>query len=276
LLSAPKVPNDLPIDEALRKDPDFRKLYDYIMDLRELSSALHRGDLQKFVYGKGFILANLKALQSNLRHLTWQTKKVAEGDFSQKVDFLGEFSDSFNEMTIKLRDVNEQLSKLANFDALTQIPNRLALDLFLDSTFKEAKEKSGHLSVLLFDVDRFKRVNDTYGHSAGDQVLIAVSEILNKQFRTGDILGRHGGEEFMAVLPDLDINTAVIISSRALKAVEKAVIKVDSGHELLITVSAGVSAIKPEDTSYEDIVKRSDKALYEAKNTGRNRVCMVD
>ncbi|MDR1893230.1 MAG: cell wall metabolism sensor histidine kinase WalK, partial [Spirochaetales bacterium] len=104
------------------QDPKFLDLLAFIKDLRELSFALSRGNLQKFVASRGFILSNLKALQSNLRHLTWQAQRVADGDFSQKVDYLGEFSASFNEMTEKLKEAKAQLTAIASVDTLTQVP----------------------------------------------------------------------------------------------------------------------------------------------------------
>jgi signal transduction histidine kinase len=109
LITAPVLPADLAIDEALQENELFKKLYASLMDLRTLTLALSKGDLKQFVYSKDFLLSNLKAFQSNLRHLTWQTKQVANGDFSQRVDFLGDFSTSFNEMTVKLRDSSKHL-----------------------------------------------------------------------------------------------------------------------------------------------------------------------
>lgn len=216
----------------------------------------------------------MKALQSNLRHIIWQVKRVTDGAFSQKIDYLGEFSEAFNEMTSKLRDTNGQLIRLASMDGLTQIFNRMALDQFLCAAYAQARAQVEDLSLLLFDLDHFKRVNDVYGHHAGDQVLVQISKILKKQFRAVDMLGRYGGEEFLAVLPGTSVDQAVRIGNRALQAVRKAVIKVDSNMELSVTISGGVSGIRPEDISGEDIIKRSDMALYKAKNSGRNRLCI--
>jgi diguanylate cyclase (GGDEF)-like protein len=275
LIVSSVVPEDLYIDPALRENEDFKKLYDCIMDIRTLSSSLSHGELQHFVYGKGFILANLKALQSNLRHLTWQTKKVAEGDFSQRVDFLGDFSDAFNEMTVKLRDSSMQLTWMANVDTLTQVPNRRALEKFLNESFRDAFENQKFYSIIIFDIDFFKSVNDNYGHDAGDAVLVKVSELLNKQFRSNDIFSRYGGEEFMAVLPGATGAAAERIAERARKAVEEAAITFAGIQDITVTVSAGISERIDSDTTYEDIIKRSDQALYEAKNTGRNKICIV-
>ncbi len=275
LLTSLKLPEDLKIDPALTNNPDFKKLYNFIIDLRELSSSLAKGDLQTTVPGKGYILSNLKALQSNLRHLTWQSKMVSQGDFSQKVDFLGEFSDAFNEMTAKLQNSSMQLFRMATIDTLTQIPNRRALTQFLSDSFKISVRNNTQFSIIIFDIDFFKNVNDNYGHDTGDVVLIKVSEILNTQFRSNDMFSRYGGEEFMAVLPGTGIDNAFKIAERAIKLVEKEAIYINDNLSISMTVSAGASCRLDGDKTYEDIIKRSDKALYEAKRSGKNRVCVV-
>lgn len=272
IVTAPKLPEDLEISPALQETPGFQRLFDCLMDARAMSHALSRGDLKQIVYNKGFILSNMKALQANLRHLTWQTKKVADGDFSQRVDFLGEFSDAFNEMTQKLKDSSLQLQYLANIDALTHIPNRLALEQFLTETFTQARKNSLPFSLLILDIDHFKSVNDTHGHIAGDQVLVEVTRILNRQFRSSDIFARYGGEEFVAGLPGIDLESAVQVAERARKAVETSPISIENNAFLNVTISIGISSIRDSDKDYQDIIERSDKALYEAKDSGRNRI----
>lgn len=268
-----------PVEESvlpshLKKSELFRQLRTIISDIRLLSDALRKGELHKFVYSKGFIISNLKALQSNLRHLTWQTQKLADGDFSQRVDFLGEFSASFNIMAQKLENSSHQMRQLAGTDTLTQLPNRLTLNSFLETAFESAKGSNSDLSVLMFDIDHFKRINDTYGHGMGDHVLVTISHVLKKAFRTADIFARYGGEEFVAVLPGCPTEQAVAIGARAIKAVEKTEIEISQEVSIYVTVSGGVSEILPTDTCCADIVKRSDAALYCAKQTGRNRICV--
>jgi diguanylate cyclase (GGDEF)-like protein len=262
--------NDTVISSDIKDSAEFQKLYNTIMDVRTLSSSLNKGELDKLVYNKGFILANMKALQSNLRHLTWQTKKIAEGDFSQKVDFLGDFSESFNKMTDKLRENSQRLTKLATFDPLTQIPNRRSLDDFLERTF----ETCDKFCVFFIDIDFFKKVNDTYGHDAGDLVLVHLSDILKKQFRTTDFVGRYGGEEFVAILPDATLDIASNISERLLRTVESTP-ATTTKTVINLTISIGISSRLPEDSSYHDVLKRGDQALYAAKNGGRNRYCLA-
>ncbi|WP_312334995.1 GGDEF domain-containing protein [Anaerospora hongkongensis] len=270
LLCSPKIPPELTIEQTLADDPEFQKLYRHILDLRELSMALSKGDTQLFVEGNGFILANLKSLQSNLRRLIWQTQRVAKGNFSSKVDFLGEFSGTFNDMIWNLKNANAQLYKLASLDCLTQLYNRRVLDQFLKEAYLRARERGSNLSILMIDIDHFKNVNDQYGHHAGDQVLIQISRVLKEQFRATDMLARYGGEEFMAIQPETSTNQAIKIANRVLEAVRGTVIRLDIEHRLMVTVSVGISSVTLEDQSFEDVVKRSDAALYEAKHNGRD------
>ncbi len=274
LLTDTKPAEEAAFPPHLRESELFIRLYAMISDIRLLSNALSKGELHKFVYSKGFIISNLKALQSNLRHLSWQAQKLAEGDFSQRVDFLGEFSTSFNIMAQKLEDNSQQLRQLAGTDTLTQLANRLPLDSFLGTAFESAKRDNGDLSILMFDIDHFKMINDTYGHGAGDQVLVTASHILNKAFRAADMFARYGGEEFVAVLPGCPVDKAAAIGVRAIKAVEETEIEISHEVSVRITVSGGVSEIRQTDVCYTDIVKRSDAALYRAKRTGRNRICV--
>jgi GGDEF domain-containing protein len=200
LLTHPKLLAESETSEFAEKYEIFNKIVKSIADIRDISFALSKGEVNRFVDTRGFIISNLKALQSNLRHLTWQTKKIADGDFTQRVDFLGDFSESFNEMTLKLKHYNDELTKLANFDPLTQIPNRLSLNHFLSQAFERFVESRELFSILMLDIDFFKKVNDTYGHDAGDKVLVSMSALVKHQFRSSDMFARYGGEEFMAVM----------------------------------------------------------------------------
>ncbi|HAK75217.1 MAG TPA: hypothetical protein DCP36_19740, partial [Sporomusaceae bacterium] len=221
LIVSPRLPTDLRIRQQLADDPDFQELYSCILALRELSFALHSGDLQRFVDGKGFILGNLKALQSNLRHLTWQTKRVAKGDFSQKVDFLGEFSQAFNEMTSNLKNMNMQLHKLARLDGLTQLSNRMALEQFLGEAFDKARAQANHLSILMIDIDHFKKYNDTNGHLQGDETLRKVAALIKNSCRDVDFAVRYGGEEFAVLFPETSVDEALSIAERLRQSIEE-------------------------------------------------------
>ncbi|MDR2296237.1 MAG: GGDEF domain-containing protein [Clostridiales Family XIII bacterium] len=274
VLTAIKLPDGSEIDPDLKQNPGFKKLWRFLEDLRELSYALSKGDLQKFAYSKGFVLSNLKALQANLRHLTWQTRQVADGDFSQRVEFLGEFSDSFNEMTAKLEKSTEALIQLANVDFLTQLPNRRTAMRSLEQIHALFKRHGRPYCVAMFDIDHFKSVNDTYGHDAGDRVLQDMSAVMRGLFRETDVFARFGGEEFIAVLPETDIRGALTLAEKIRAALAATPIELPSGTILYKTVSIGVAEALPDDSDFSKVVTRSDKALYEAKEGGRNRICM--
>jgi diguanylate cyclase (GGDEF)-like protein len=144
----------------------------------------------------------------------------------------------------------------------------------LENAFSQVVEKGGYLSVIIFDIDFFKSINDTYGHDVGDIVLVKISEILNGQFRSRDIFARYGGEEFLAVLPGTQSKDAEKIAWRACNAVAAGKVVLKGGREIQVTVSGGVGGYEAGDQNYGEVVKRSDMALYLAKSTGRNRICL--
>jgi diguanylate cyclase (GGDEF)-like protein len=273
LLHSAKIPDEIDLDPDLKENKNFQKLLRSITDLRDLSYALSKGNLHMFAYSKGFILSNLKALQANLRHLTWQTKQVAEGDFTQRVEFLGEFSDSFNEMASKLQKNTLELERLANVDFLTQVPNRRSAMQYLEQIFRLYKNTGRPFSILMFDIDFFKQINDDYGHDAGDRVLSKFSLTLKTVFRESDIFCRLGGEEFIAILPETLIEGAIVIAERSRMIIADTEFSDTEGVSLKTTVSVGTSQVHPEDESFTSVVVRSDEALYKAKRNGRNRTC---
>jgi diguanylate cyclase (GGDEF)-like protein len=276
LLTAVRPSADPEIDLDLAENPNFKKLWGFLTDLRELSYALSKGDLQKFAYSKGFVLSNLKALQANLRHLTWQTKQVAEGDFSQRVEFLGEFSDSFNEMTSKLEKSTEALIQLANVDFLTQLPNRRAAMRGLEQIHALFKRHARPYCIIMFDIDHFKSVNDVYGHDAGDKVLQSVGATIRVLFRGTDIFARFGGEEFIAILPETNVSGALTLAEKIRAALASTAIEIQDGTILHKTVSIGIAEASPSDVDFSKVIVRSDEALYAAKAGGRNRVCVSE
>ena len=275
MLTSLYLPDEEMVTEIISEYPEFEKLYGHIIAIREFSYAMGKGELTKNVPDKGFIISNMKSLQSTLRHLTWQTQRIADGDYTQRVDFLGDFSESFNQMIDRLNDTTRQLVNLAHIDSLTKIPNRLSLFNFFEREFAIAKRNRKDLCAFMFDIDHFKRINDIYGHTAGDQVLIKFAGILTKQFRSTDILARYGGEEFIAVLPDIKHEYALMIGNRALSSVSSTKFIINKGKALKVTTSIGHTAIRDSDTTLVDMVKRCDEALYNAKNSGRNRMCSI-
>ena len=166
----------------------------------------------------------------------------------------------------------DQLKNLAFRDGLTNLYNHAAFVELFEKEFIKGERTKNNLSFIMLDIDFFKKVNDTYGHLAGDIILRQVAEILMKSTRFGDIVGRYGGEEFAAVLPGTDKMVAGQISERIRHAVETNLF--DTGTEKInITLSIGIYCIDyTEPISYSDAIKNADNALYQAKQNGRNRV----
>lgn len=170
-----------------------------------------------------------------------------------------------------------RLYRQASLDPLTDLLNRGVLLEQLKGfmSLREQKVSDGEepppLAALMFDLDRFKRVNDTYGHSVGDQVLVAFANVLRKSLRSTDIVARYGGEEFFAALPGTHMADAERLAERIRAACEETVITAHDGRRLGFTSSIGVTELRAGET-LDQLLIRVDSLLYEAKNGGRNRV----
>ncbi len=163
----------------------------------------------------------------------------------------------------------KQLKKESELDFLTKLYNRRTLFRFLEHLIALSKRNKENLSFIILDIDKFKYVNDTYGHQMGDEVLIRLALILKEQIRKSDIAARFGGEEFCVVLPNTDMKNACNVAEKIRKVIEKTDIEFGKT-SINITVSAGVSELEEKD-SLEDLIKKADTALYKAKETGRNK-----
>ncbi len=173
----------------------------------------------------------------------------------------------------KLRESVQASMELAVTDALTGLHNRRYLDGHLAAMFSDAVRRGRHLSLLVLDIDRFKRVNDTYGHDAGDEVLREFANRIRAQTRGIDLVARYGGEEVVVALPDTTFEGAHALAERIRERVEGSPFTIHRGAQSIhVTVSVGVSARQAADASAGDILKRADLALYRAKEAGRNRV----
>ncbi len=241
-------------------------------------TALSRGDLDyEAPRGRFPLLDCAKNLQANLRHLTWKTQQVAKGDLSQQVDFMGEFSENFNLMVRKLASnreellrKNQELETASQTDSLTGLRNRRGIGELLRREMHRAARSKRTFAIMLADIDRFKQVNDTYGHDAGDAVLVEVARILHSQTRGGDLCVRWGGEEFLTILVETDLPQAVAVAERARLGVASAGFTYNDTL-IHVTISAGVSIYNGEE-AVEGCIKRSDVCLYRAKEAGRNQV----
>jgi two-component system, cell cycle response regulator len=168
----------------------------------------------------------------------------------------------------------EKMYDLATRDALTQALNRKAILDLIAEEFQRSSSRDLPLTILLLDIDHFKNINDTYGHPAGDYVLKETCAlIMNKMIRSQDALGRYGGEEFALLLRETKLQIAVDVAERIRIAVEKQNYTFEE-KQIQVHISIGVATLDSTSKSSEDLIATADRALYDAKNQGRNRVCV--
>jgi diguanylate cyclase (GGDEF)-like protein len=166
----------------------------------------------------------------------------------------------------------QELTREARTDALTGLRNRRALEEAAETELKRCARTGMPISVILGDIDRFKRINDTHGHEVGDKVIRVVAEHLHAVARETDALGRWGGEEFLVILPDTDEAAAAAVAERVRAVIENGVMPA----ALNVTISLGVAGMEAgsvtDPSCWADLVRRADGAMYRAKDAGRNRV----
>jgi diguanylate cyclase (GGDEF)-like protein len=175
----------------------------------------------------------------------------------------------------RLQQVNEKLAELSMTDGLTGAFNRLYFQKRIGYEFQRMQRYRNPLALLMLDLDRFKRLNDTHGHLFGDFVLRHTAEIIRRSIRGVDIAARYGGEEFAVLCPETNLPQAQIVAERIRSNVERAQFRLEDV-QASVTVSVGY-AVCPHDTigTPEALIERADQGLYRAKETGRNRVCSV-
>ena len=176
----------------------------------------------------------------------------------------------------KRAKINKTLAKykeLALYDQLTELPNRRYIDTFLDNQLSDFKKLGISFAIIMIDIDYFKKFNDDYGHDVGDLVLKMVAKSLKDIFRRNDLIGRWGGEEFLAILKDTSPADVKEIAERTRILIEKSVLE-HNGKDLNVTISLGATLVCEHDSAIS-IQKRADEALYKSKETGRNRVTIL-
>lgn len=172
---------------------------------------------------------------------------------------------------IQEKDAKEMVAYLANIDPLTKSLTRRQFFNIAETEFLRFTRYRRKLSILVLDADKFKNINDTYGHYAGDLVLQNLSLVILEQKRTQDTFGRLGGEEFALLLPETNLQQAKVVAERVQTVWAGTPCSVD-GQIIHSTVSIGVAEANEQDTSFEDVLRRADRMMYKAKEAGRNRV----
>ena len=218
----------------------------------DISMALRQGNL------------GLEAAMELLTKLLGRYEKLFR-EMQQLVKMSDAKARQFNQLNHRLKQLSKDLEFQATHDALTSVYNKGAITDILRTQLA-----TSDFALILFDIDHFKKVNDTYGHSVGDQVLMQLASMVSDNIKHKDYFGRFGGEEFLIVLNDTPVRQCLSMANTLLGQIENTPIRCDS-LEINITVSMGLTLCK-KDESFQEVYNRVDKLLYAAKHSGRNRI----
>jgi diguanylate cyclase (GGDEF)-like protein len=266
------------------------KAYAQIVGLRNLTLALVVGLM--FVIGLAAYLLSLSLVRP-LNRLTSGAGKVAGGDLEVDVPVssrseVGYLTEVFNDMVARLRQGREELAsinetlreknvelhEISITDSLTGLYNRKHLMETLDKEVSRSQRHSRSFSLLVIDIDHFKKYNDTYGHLAGDEVLSKLASVFKESIRSSDYAARYGGEEFIIMLPEIGPEQGVEAAERIRHKVAEEIFSGD-GESIKVTISVGVACYPKNGEDAESVIRNADAALYEAKELGRNRVILA-
>lgn len=314
--------------ETIEDISEVKKLSSVLTEIRNAIFMAKNGDFSFLIKHKGYVTGSLKALQSNLKNIAWVTQQVADGDFTQRMHFMGEFSLAFNSMTElleksnselqeqkeklreqneilneqkeKLREQNEKLNEQneklnekneklneqsiilneqnerlneqkehfsyrALHDPLTGLKNRAYFDEQMINEIARAKRMNSMLAIVMVDMDKFKNVNDTMGHQAGDALLIEVSSRLLRGTREIDTVARLGGDEFGMIWPSYTSNL-----QHFLKIKDRVISLINAyyeigGSEYKMSISMGISIYPFDGEDAHTLINAADNAMYKAK-----------
>lgn len=302
-----------PIPETLRDIPELAEILQYLLSIQAHIGALARGEVSAPIPLAGHTGDLLKTLQTNLSHVIWEAQQLTYGDFSGSTGRMGEVSEAFDNMGKALQTAlsrleqqkedltnlsqnlqreidariavednlrNEQirLQKLASTDPLTGIANRRHFFQLAQREVERIRRTGAPACLAMLDLDYFKNLNDSLGHSTGDRALHFIAQLISSSIRPYDIVGRYGGDEFIFLLPETKREDAYTLLERLRQSVEKA--RICSGDDTpCITVSIGLTELPTDAASgvspLDQAILNADEALYKAKALSRNTVCAV-
>jgi len=221
---------------------------------------------------KGIITSRLASIAKEIQEHS-QKEAIQRQKTQQQLDDLAnkikDMESESCELKSKLKIANTQALR----DTLTGLPNRNAYNERLETELARWKRYHSPLSLIIWDIDYFKSINDNYGHKAGDKVLLLIAKQLSDHSRATDFISRFGGEEFTMLLPNTNSQSALILANQLRQTIEKTGFNA-SGASVAITISCGITEFMPNDTD-ESAFERADQALYQAKEQGRNRCCVL-
>ncbi|MGL6195173.1 MAG: sensor domain-containing diguanylate cyclase [Thermoguttaceae bacterium] len=271
LLKDRTVP-DLP--DTLAQNETIAELYNDLVHIRKVLIEFSRGDFSSKVTARGVIPSSLKSLQANLRHMAWQVQQVASGDFSQRVDFMGDFSTAFNGMVLQLEETTNELAFHATHDNLTGLSNRYLFEDRIVMHMAQCKRNQDSFILVLLDLDGFKPINDTYGHAIGDLFLIEFGKKIRSCLRDTDTVARLGGDEFSFIYEchrGQERLAATTVMKRLYNIFDTQPVDLGKGVMHTIKSSAGLCFYPNDAIDMKKLYIYADEALYESKRQGKNR-----
>jgi diguanylate cyclase len=277
----------------MQEDPTKEQLVHYLKDAVDVISGINGDNIDSINHAKLLFtnsykkiaddgLASYKNTNNKFEELSQKHEQVINECFNPQIN-LNLMTEKFNEIQAHMADevkkANSVIASLtrqvkvledtSNLDSLTKVFNRRALDTYLE-TICSKDEVPYSLHLFILDLDDFKNINDTYGHIAGDKILIFIANTLSKTLRDGDKIFRYGGEEFVIILNRIDDQHCIKIASRLLKLVSGNNL-IYRGENINITTSIGSTTLAPHDTP-NSLLERADRALYRAKQNGKNQM----
>lgn len=260
-----------------------------VSDLRSQHELLHKMRLRlNLVIVVFVIVLSVVALAGALLIRRWIIAPLAElevgaqelaaGQLDYRIsvhsnDEIGSVARTFNEMAAALKHDRDILRDLTIHDSLTGLLNRKEFERLLDLEMKRALRHGREIALLMIDIDHFKKVNDSHGHPAGDEVLKGVADRIRASLRPSDAVARYGGEEFIVMLPESDKRGADAFGERLCAFVRARPIDVSATVQPVITVSGGIAMFPADGDTKQGLIEAADKTLYAAKSAGRNRCC---
>ncbi len=272
------------IDEPILRRGATKAMVELHYDLKELDAALARD--KRTVIGASVLAAITltalllllinRALVQPMARLGAATRRLGSGDRSFRLnwkrrDEIGALADDFDRMADQLDAAQGHLETLALTDPLTGLLNHRAFNERLEQELRRAERQQGNVSVVALDVDKFKEVNDAYGHAAGDEGLRQLADVMREHLRPGDLCGRVGGDEFCLALTDAD----ALEAERVIERLRQHIMQTEAGPaRTRFTISAGIAQFPVHGLGRDEILNYADGAMYWAKTSGRNRTCI--
>lgn len=264
----------------------------YISDLLDMANTIHeksKTNSDAYIETSNVPLQYKSTLKRNIKYIYFIPLSInnqtiggllierKEEDKKNKVE--SEFFKIVTEtITLALQNLMyfEKVTNSSYIDGLTEIYNRKYLDLYLPKKIKSYSQQDTSFSIVMFDIDHFKKFNDTYGHQFGDLVLRELSSFISKNLRENDVLFRYGGEEFTIFMPNIDGDMAFKRIDDIRNKIKNLVLRSEDGTTASVTCSFGVVGYTSNEDELKDYIEKADKALYYSKNNGRNRVTLFD